>query len=130
VRTYLVDTHVWLWLRTTPERLDPRALDLVEDGRTVMLFSAASAWEIAIKYHLGKLTLPEPPARYVPTVVRDTRAEPVAVEHVHALGVADLPDHHRDPFDRLLISQALTLRVPILTSDPAFDAYDVDVVDA
>jgi PIN domain nuclease of toxin-antitoxin system len=62
--------------------------------------------------------------------VRDARAEALAIEHLHALAVADLPDHHRDPFDRMLISQAVALRVPILTADPAFDAYDVEVVAA
>jgi PIN domain nuclease of toxin-antitoxin system len=118
----LLDTHVFLWLLTEPERLGDH-LALVEDRRTELLVSAASSWEIAIKHELGKLPLPEPPERYVPDRIRAIRAQPLAIEHSHALAVASLPPLHRDPFDRLLIAQAGALGVAILTADPAVAQY-------
>lgn len=123
----LLDTHAFLWATGFPHRLGDQR-PLVEDEGTEVLLSAASSWEIAIKFALGRLSLPEPPARYVPDRVRALAATPVAIEHAHALAVADLPLHHRDPFDRLLIAQARTLAVPIVTADFAFAAYDVDVL--
>jgi PIN domain nuclease of toxin-antitoxin system len=118
----LLDTQVFLWLQTEPERLREH-LALVEDPRTELLLSAASSWEIAIKHGLGKLPLPEPPQRYVPERMRAIGARPVAVEHSHALAVAPLPRLHRDPFDRLLVAQAQALDVTILTADAAVAQY-------
>ena len=118
----LLDTHVFLWLQTEPERLrEHRAV--VEDPDTELLVSAASAWEIAIKHALGRLPLPESPATYVPTRVQAIRATPLAVQHDHALAVASLPLLHRDPFDRLLVAQALVLGVTILTADSILEQY-------
>jgi PIN domain nuclease of toxin-antitoxin system len=126
----LLDTHVWLWLRTRPERVGDAALRLVEDPDTEMHLSAASAWEIAIKYSLGKLPLPDPPAEYVAQRMSTSGVLALAIDHAHAVRVATLPLHHRDPFDRLLIAQAQVERMPLLTADPAFAAYDVEVVPA
>lgn len=118
----LLDTHVFLWLQTEPERLGEHRAT-VEDPETDLLVSAASAWEIAIKHALGRLPLPEPPATYVPTRMQAIRATPVAVEHAHALAVASLPPLHRDPFDRLLVAQASLLGAPLLTADAILTAY-------
>lgn len=126
----LLDTHVWLWLRTEPGRLEEPALKLVEDPGTDLYLSAASAWEIAIKYRLGKLPLPRSPAEYVPERMRTSGTLPLAVEHAHAVHVASLPLHHRDPFDRLLVAQAQVERMRLVTADPAFEAYDVEVLKA
>jgi PIN domain nuclease of toxin-antitoxin system len=120
----LLDTHIFLWLNSEPERLGEQ-LALVEDRRNELLVSAASSWEIAIKYGLGRLALPEPPERYVPERLRRMGAEPLAIEHGHALAVAGLPRLHRDPFDRLLVAQAGLLDVPILTADPQVIQYTV-----
>jgi PIN domain nuclease of toxin-antitoxin system len=120
----LLDTHIFLWLNTEPERLGER-LSLVEDRRSELLFSAACSWEIAIKHGLGRLPLPEPPDRYVPSRIRSIGATALAIEHTHALAVATLPPLHRDPFDRLLVAQAGLLDVPILTSDPIVAEYPV-----
>jgi PIN domain nuclease of toxin-antitoxin system len=123
----LLDTHVFLWLQTDPERLGEH-LRVVEDQRTTLLLSAASSWEIAIKYQLGKLPLPEAPERYVPVRMRAIGAEALAVEHPHALAVATLPPLHRDPFDRLLVAQATLLDLTIATADPSVAQYAVATV--
>jgi PIN domain nuclease of toxin-antitoxin system len=126
----LLDTHVWLWMQAEPEKLGALARTLVEDEEHELLFSAASVWEIAIKVRAGKLHLPEPVSRYVPSRMQSSGVAALAVTHAHASGVADLPGHHRDPFDRLLIAQALAERVPILSSDAQLDAYDAERIAA
>ena len=128
--TYLLDTHVWLWMLTSPTRIRPDLLEGLLDRRTRVLLSAASSWEIAIKWAMGRLALPEPPATYVPTRMQRSGVEGLAVAHSHALQVSTLPPHHRDPFDRLLIAQAQVETLAIVTVDEAFDAYDVPVVHA
>jgi PIN domain nuclease of toxin-antitoxin system len=128
VTRYLLDTHVWLWLQTTPERLGDEVGELVAARTNTLLLSAASGWEIAIKYRLGKLPLPEPPGVYVPDRMQLSGVTPLPVEHAHALRVAELPDHHSDPFDRLLVAQAQELAIPIVTADAQLSAYSVDLI--
>jgi PIN domain nuclease of toxin-antitoxin system len=128
VTSYLLDTHVWLWLQTTPERIRDEVVDLLADRGNTLLLSAASSWEIAIKYRLGKLPLPEPPAEYVPERMRLSGVTALQVEHAHALRVADLPEHHGDPFDRLIVAQAQSLNVAIVTADRQFGAYEVETL--
>ncbi len=123
----LLDTHVWLWMLAAPERLG-EARATLEDAERSLLLSAASSWEIAIKYELGRLSLPQPPERFVPDRIHATGVTPIAIEHVHALEAGRLPKHHRDPFDRVLVAQACHLEVPIITADPQIRAYDVAVV--
>jgi PIN domain nuclease of toxin-antitoxin system len=93
-----------------------------------LFLSAASSWEIAVKYRLGKLTLPEPPETFVPSRLRTTGTSPIPVEHAHALATSGLPLHHRDPFDRLLIAQSIVLKVPIVTADPQFESYSIEAI--
>ncbi len=126
----LVDTHVWLWMLTEPVRLGPETSSIISDARNGLLLSAASSWEIAIKYQLGKLALPETPERYVPDRMRLSGVVGLPIEHAHALAVAALPQHHRDPFDRLLIAQASEEGLPILTVDDQLAMYDVELIDA
>lgn len=123
----LLDTHVFLWLQTEPERVGP-ALPTISDPGNELLLSAASSWEIAIKHGLGRLDLPEPPANYVPDRMARLGTTPLAVEHSHVLAVADLPPVHRDPFDRLLVAQAQLLGLRLVTADPVFSRYDVDLI--
>ena len=130
MKRVLLDTYIWLWLQAEPERIAPPVLFVLSDPTTVVLLSAASSWEIAIKYRLGRLPLPEPPDRYVPDRMRRSGTTGLPVEHAHALAVADLPDHHKDPFDRLLVAQARHLDVPLVSADPALDPYDVELVRA
>jgi PIN domain nuclease of toxin-antitoxin system len=123
---FLVDTHCWLWLNASPERLAPEVLSLLEDPANDLLLSAASSWEIAIKYALGKLSLPEPPSHYVPSRMNATGSRGLPIEHAHSLRVAELPPHHRDPFDRLLVAQAQIEKLVLVTADRQFEAYDVE----
>jgi PIN domain nuclease of toxin-antitoxin system len=123
----LLDTHVFLWLQTEPERLG-RHLDLVEQPETDLLLSAASSWEITIKHGLGKLALPEPPQDYVPERIRLGGLIGLPIEHAHALAVSSLPPLHRDPFDRLIVAQATVLDVPVLTADPAIRQYEIETI--
>lgn len=125
----LLDTHIFLWLQTEPERLG-RQLPLVEDETNDVCLSAASAWEIAIKVGLGRITLPEPPQTYVPARMQTSGLTPIPVTHAHTLAVSALPhfDDHRDPFDRVLIATARAEGMPIVTDDPQFDRYDVKLL--
>ena len=123
----LLDTHSFLWLHSEPERLGDR-LELLEDRSTVRLVSAVIGWEITIKHGLGRLVLPAPPQQWVPARIERGSMTPLAVEMSHVLGVAELPPHHRDPFDRLLISQARQLGVAVVSADPIFGSYDVELL--
>lgn len=127
---FLLDTHVWLWMLTSPERIRGQAAAVVSDRTSTLLLSAASSWEISIKYSLGRLPLPQSPVTYVPPRMRATRVESLPVTHTHALRVSALPRHHADPFDRLLIAQAQIEGLTVLTVDPAFAQYEVPVVSA
>jgi PIN domain nuclease of toxin-antitoxin system len=126
----LLDTQVWLWSLLDPERLGPRARDLLEDAETQLLLSAASSWEISIKYGLDRLPLPEPPAAFVLSRLARDSIEALPIEHRHVCAVADLPLHHRDPFDRLLVAVSQQEDLPLLTADRQFLAYDIAVIQA
>jgi PIN domain nuclease of toxin-antitoxin system len=126
----LLDTEVWLWMHLQPERLRPEVRDQLVDPAATLLLSAASSWEISIKYALGKLPLPEPPRDYVPARMRRDAVDGLPVTHAHALHVAGLPRHHADPFDRLLIAQSQMEDVPLVTADRQIERYDVEVVAA
>ena len=119
----LVDTHVWLWLLSTPERLRREALDALLDPANEVYFSVASAWEIIIKHGLGKLTLPGPPEPFVPERVAALGHKVLTIELRHVLAVAALPQHHKDPFDRVLLAQALSEGITLVTSDTQLARY-------
>lgn len=124
----LVDTQCWLWMSSAPERFSDSTRATIEDTDNELYLSAASAWEIVFNHALGKLRLPEPPERYVTARLAALKTLPLAVEYGHALHVATLPLHHRDPIDRLLIAQAQIEHLLILTADPWFDRYDVTTI--
>jgi PIN domain nuclease of toxin-antitoxin system len=123
----LLDTQVWLWMIETPGRLSQAARRLVSATDTDRYLSAATAWEIAIKYRLGKLKLSRDPAALLPEWMDRTATSALPVMHRHALHTATLPLHHRDPFDRLLIAQAQLEDLTVVTSDEDFERYDVTV---
>ena len=122
---FLLDTHVWLWMIAERERFSVEVAALLENSANDLLLSAVSSWEIAIKHSVGKLTLPAPPAKYVPEQIAKTGVTPLPVEHSHALRVASLPPHHRDPFDRLLVAQAMSEKLTLVTRDEVFGRYGV-----
>ena len=126
----ILDTQSWLWWYHDPERLSPEAQRLIGNRDNVILFSAASAWEIVIKHSLGKLMLPFPPKEWIPATLAEDRFTSLPIELVHALEAGSLPDHHRDPFDRMIIAQALVENAPILTSDSQFRPYPVQLISA
>lgn len=125
MRRTLIDTECWLWWHFSPERLGAAALSLFEERRSPLLFSAASSWEIAIKTALGKLELPLPAERFVPEQLAEDGIDSLAIEHAHALRIARLPPHHGDPFDRLLVAQALVGGLVVLTPDDPIREYPV-----
>jgi PIN domain nuclease of toxin-antitoxin system len=121
----LLDTQCWLWMNASPERLSERTRALLLARSTQRLLSVASIWEIAIKHRLGKLPLPLAPSDYVPDRLRLTRTDPLAISVRHALHAGALPILHRDPFDRMLVAQALVEDVPVLSADSQLDAYGI-----
>lgn len=125
---YLIDTHVWLWWNGAPEQLSAEAREVIANGKNDVVFSVTSGWEIAIKHGIGKLRLPNNPERYVPERLAANRMRVLPVALSHALRVAALPHHHRDPFDRLLISQAQQEGLILITADEAFSPYDVSLL--
>lgn len=124
----LLDTHCWLWLQTAPRRFSDEASAILADRRHELLLSAASSWEIAIKWALGRLSLPVPPAEYVPDRMQRSGVVGLAVEHHHVLAVAALAVHHTDPFDRLLVAQAVAEGATLLTADHELRPYEVDII--
>ena len=124
----LLDTQCWLWMNAQPDRLSVSARRRLSSLDNELYLSSASVWEIVIKYSLGKLPLPETPAEYVPSRLTATRTSPLSIQHRHALKVAELPRHHGDPFDRMLIAQALVEGFPIMSADDQFQAYDLEIL--
>ena len=115
------------WLRGDP-RLSETARALIADGNNDLLWSIASSWEIAVKLGLGKLEIDRPLHRLFAELVGEQGVEVVPIDHDHCTLLANLPMHHRDPFDRMLVVQAQQRGVPVLTADPKFGAYDVPLV--
>ena len=109
---YLLDTLVWLWSVGPSKTIGTTGLEILASAEEEIYLSAASSWEIAMKTRLGKFQLPEPPGRYVPKRLR----------------VYDLPSHHADPFDRMIIAQAMVEQMTVLTSDREFEKYPIDVI--
>ena len=126
----LLDTHVLLWSATAPARLAPEARAALEDGTHDALMSIVSAWEIAIKQSLGKLELAKPAEQWLPDVLKRTGFEVAKLSLSAALRVRGLPWHHKDPFDRLLIAQALDQGYTIVSRDREFEAYGVPLLRA
>jgi PIN domain nuclease of toxin-antitoxin system len=124
----LIDTHVFLWAAGIEGRLSESARTLLEDVDQPVFLSAASAWEIAIKWSKGRLTLPASPLEVVNRVVLAAGISQLPISLRDACAVAELPFHHRDPFDRLLVVQARTNGLKLMTADPILERYDVDVI--
>jgi PIN domain nuclease of toxin-antitoxin system len=121
----LLDTHAFLWWVSADRRLSRRARGAIANARNQCLVSVASGWEIAIKVSLGKLRIDAALDRFLPEQLAANGFQALAIELKHAARVARLPFHHRDPFDRLLVAQAVEEELSIVTSDPVFAHYGV-----
>ena len=124
----LVDTHSFLWFITGSEELSEGARQRIADLANHVFVSSASLWEIAVKTRLGRLTLARPFAELIPEQLRLNAMEVLPIEVPHLAALITLPWHHRDPFDRLLIAQALAEGLPIVSRDTVFPAYPVQVL--
>lgn len=121
----LLDTHSFLWFISGSSHLSLTARQMIEEATNQPFLSIASLWEMAIKLSLGKLGLGQPFASLVPQQMLTNGIELLNINVDHVAAVVDLPFHHRDPFDRLLVAQAMVEQLPILSADSAFDAYAV-----
>jgi PIN domain nuclease of toxin-antitoxin system len=120
----LLDTHILLWWLADEMRIPERNREVIRDGRNQVFVSAASAWEIAIKRRLGKLRAPAD----LKAQITSARFELLNVTIDHALAVEGLPDHHSDPFDRMLVAQARSENLTMVSEDPKVRLYDLPVL--
>ena len=125
---YLLDTNVFIWGVAVPEKLNNQAASILSSAESELYLSAATSWEIAIKFALGSLTLLRPPSEFIPQAIRDLALRSLDITHLHSVAAEELPLHHRDPFDRMLIAQARSETMVLLTADSAFRRYDVETV--
>ena len=123
----LLDTHALIWFVAGDRRLGRAARSAMEEEQARLHISAASVWEMAIKAARKRLALPYPVARYLTDRI-DEGYVVLRVDGSHAAAVEHLPLHHHDPFDRLLIAQALSERFPVITRDRVFKKYGVEVI--
>jgi PIN domain nuclease of toxin-antitoxin system len=124
----LLDTCTFLWVIDQTDRLSERAIELVRSAENDLYLSAASAWELGAKYAARKLILSEPPDVYVPTQRDAHGILALPIDEESALHAARLPFLHRDPFDRMLVGQAIVHGMAILTSDPVVRQYPARVI--
>jgi PIN domain nuclease of toxin-antitoxin system len=125
---YLLDTNVFLWGAGTPDKLNQQATRLLSSLSSELYLSAASSWEMAIKFALGSLPLPKPPWQFIPQAMRVMSLLSLDITHLHSVAAGQLPRHHRDPFDRMLIAQASSEEMVLLTADNVFAKYDVETL--
>ena len=122
----LLDTHTFIWAITDERRLSPRARSLIASSE--LWWSVVSLWEAIQKAQVGKLSLPLPAGPFLTGELSSNHVRLLPVSLSHVLRVEELPLHHRDPFDRLLIAQSIEEKWPIVTADPWFARYPVDVI--
>jgi PIN domain nuclease of toxin-antitoxin system len=122
---YLLDTAVFLWYFVEPERLNNQVLRLFENLQNGVFLSSVTSWEIGIKFASGKLQLPETPRSYIAKRMTPAGLLPLAITHEHALAAGELPRLHADPFDRMLLAQAQTEGMVLITRDRQLLKYSV-----
>ena len=123
----LLDTHTFLWWITDDPQLSTKARELIGDGHNILYWSAASSWEVSIKYALGRMPLPEAPEQFLPAEIEKNRLELLPIIDAHAFQAGQLPHHHRDPFDRMLVAQAQVESLALLSNDQQLNHYNVEI---
>jgi PIN domain nuclease of toxin-antitoxin system len=123
----ILDTHAFLWALAGDERMSSHARDIF-GGSTDLSLSIASVWEILIKVQSGKLNFPRPAGPYLLSRLAENRIKKLSISIDHLLAFERLPLHHRDPFDRILIAQSIEENWPIITADPMFRRYPIQVI--
>ncbi|WYL98984.1 MAG: type II toxin-antitoxin system VapC family toxin [Gloeotrichia echinulata CP02] len=121
----LLDSHVLIWWTSSSERLSQRVYSLINDTNNRLVFSIASVWEMQIKLQLGKLNLNSSLPVLIDNQQRVNNLQLLPIELAHIWGLTNLPNHHRDPFDRLLIAQAIVEQIPLVSIDSVFDNYPI-----
>lgn len=121
----LLDTHIFLWFISGDARLPILFRDAIREPNNTIFLSVASLWEIIIKYNLGKLPLPQSPEIYIPKQRRNHQIKSLAISELSLKYLVSLPNLHRDPFDRILISQTLNGNLTLVTVDPEIMNYNV-----
>lgn len=121
----LLDSHVTLWAATGDRRIPRPVRDVIADARTRVTVSVASMWEIALKAHAGKLRLPDDPMAFMRDVIDEFGFDVLPVYERHVAGLAELPELHSDPFDRMLLAQALVEDLELVTADEVMRSYPV-----
>jgi len=121
----LLDTCTFLWIAQGSGELSQTARDTFADPANDVYLSVVSAWEIAVKHALGRLPLPQAPDRYLPQLRERHGIDSLALDEEAVMQIGKLPDHHRDPFDRMLVCQALAHGLTLLTPDPLISRYPV-----
>jgi PIN domain nuclease of toxin-antitoxin system len=122
----LLDTHTLLWAMEDPSKLSPTAHTLVNDAANAVLLSSTTFWEVAVKVSVGKLALKQPFEAFMVQALAKLPAAILGMEIKHSAMLCTLPLHHRDPFDRMLVAQALVEQMPIVSVDAQLDAYAID----
>lgn len=122
---YLIDTHALLWYTLNETPLNRTAKELIIDRNNEILISPVSYWEIALKVSIGKLELHQPYKKFMEVCIHQYEFQILPISPEHTETVIMLPFHHKDPFDRLLIAQALVEKIPLISVDKIFDRYDI-----
>ena len=126
--SYLLDTHTFLWMAGDPPALSANVREIVEEKNHHLYLSAASAWEIVMLQQLKRVGLPDVSQRFIPEALQQLNVLPIPIGFTTAISAATLPFIHRDPFDRLIIAEALKEKMTVLTKDNLFESYGVKTV--
>jgi PIN domain nuclease of toxin-antitoxin system len=125
---YLLDTHAFLWFITEHRRLSQRAGNIIKDRNNEIFFSAASAWEICIKRRLGRLAIEGDPELFIVNQLAENQFRSLPIQISHSVYTLHLPEIHKDPFDRMLISQSHVEGMTLISADQNIQKYDISVL--
>ena len=125
---YLLDTHAFIWWDSEPKKLSPQVLALCQENNSQLFLSMASLWEMQIKIQLGKLKLRLPLEEIVQSQIIENNIQLLDITAQHVFKLSSLDEFHKDPFDRLIISQSINEEMPVISKDTVFEQYPVRVI--